>query len=87
MSKEKAIINDKIYWQLTPRLRETICQVKAISKQQVPLNKPFIEEYDKILYLQMVAFQRVSPVFTIIFLFSFFFVFCFVTAVSSQRLV
>ena len=85
MSKEKAIINDKIYWQLTLRLRETICQVKAISKQQVPLNKPFIEEYDKILYLQMVAFQRVSPVFTIGFL--FFVLFCFVTAVSIQRLV
>ena len=87
MSKEKAIINDQIYWQLTLRLRETICQVKAISKQQVPLNKPFIEEYGKILYLQMVAFQRVSPVFTIGFFLFFVFVFCFVTAVSIQRLV
>ena len=52
-------------------LRETICQVKAISKQQVLLNKPFIEEYDKILDLQMVAFQRISPVFSVVFCFAF----------------
>ena len=53
-------------------LRETICQVKALSKQQVLLNKPFIEEYDKILDLQMVAFQRISPVFSVVFCFVLF---------------
>lgn len=53
--------------QLTLPLRETICQVKAISKQQVLLHKPFIEEYDKILDLQMFAFQRISSVFSIVF--------------------
>ena len=57
-------------------LRETICQVKTISKQQVLLNKPFIEEYDKILDLQMVAFQRISPVFSIVFCFVLLFCCC-----------